>query len=222
MPNVLITGANRGLGLEFARQYSAEGWTVIVTARDPGGASELRGLGVRVEPLDMTDLAAVRAFAGQLDGVTLDLLIANAGISGPGGGADTVDGNGWSELFTVNVIAPTLLAGALLPLMADGGKLVAISSLMGSIADNQGGGSMTYRTSKAALNAAWRTMSIDWKDRPVTVAMLHPGWVQTDMGGRGAPLKPPESIAGMRKVIAGLERSDTGSFINYDGSPLPW
>jgi NAD(P)-dependent dehydrogenase (short-subunit alcohol dehydrogenase family) len=222
MPNVLITGANRGLGLEFARQYSAEGWTVIVTARDPGGASELRGLGVRVEPLDMTDLAAVRAFAGQLDGVTLDLLIANAGISGPGGGADTVDGNGWSELFTVNVIAPTLLAGALLPLMADGGKLVAISSLMGSIADNQGGGSMAYRTSKAALNAAWRTMAIDWKARPVTVAMLHPGWVQTDMGGRGAPLKPPESIAGMRKVIAGLERSDTGSFINYDGSPLPW
>ena len=133
-----------------------------------------------------------------------------------------VDPESWMRTLAVNTIAPTLLAEALVDRIAPGGKIVAITSKMGSIADNESGGGIIYRSSKAALNAAWRSLAIDWRDRDLAVAMLHPGWVQTRMGGESAPTPPRESISGMRRVIAGLSRADSGSFLDYQGQVIPW
>lgn len=217
MPTVVITGANRGLGLEFVRQYAAEGWEVVATARE--GSAELDALGVRVEALDMRDLDAVAGFGERIE--MLDLLIANAGMYGPRSVTSAEGGEGWAEAFTVNTIAPFLLAQSVLPQVeAAGGKLIAISTRMGSIADNDSGGFIAYRSSKAALNAAWKSLAIDTP--AVVCAVLHPGWVQTRMGGRSAPLEPEVSIAGMRRVIAGLGPEQSGGFFSYDGSEIAW
>src|SRR5947209_13984559 len=195
MPTVLITGANRGIGLEFARQYSADGWDVTATARESSG--ELDELGVRVESLDMRDLDAVASFT--VDG-PLDLLIANAGTMHPDEARTADDGRAWAEMLTVNTIAPYLLAQAVLQSVAAAkGKLIAISSGMGSISDS-GGGYVPYRTSKSALNMAWHALSIEARPLGVAAAVLNPGWVQTRMGGPNATLEPPESVAQMRKV----------------------
>jgi NAD(P)-dependent dehydrogenase (short-subunit alcohol dehydrogenase family) len=216
MPKVLITGANRGLGLEFARQYSADGWDVVATAREV--SSELEALSVRVEQLDMTDLETVSGFGERFD--ALDLLIANAGTYGPKDAVNAEDARGWLDTFTVNTVAPYLLAKSVQPLMeASGGKLIAISTRMGSIEDNSSGGFLAYRSSKTALNMAWRNLSLDTK---AIAAVLHPGWVKTRMGGGGAPLEPEQSIAGMRKVIERLGPQDSGEFFGYDGSRIPW
>jgi NAD(P)-dependent dehydrogenase (short-subunit alcohol dehydrogenase family) len=218
MPTVLITGANRGIGLEFARQYSNDGWDVVATVRD--GSGELDKLGVRVEHLDMRDLDAVTHFGEHLD--SLDLLIANAGTYGPKSVMSEHDGEGWLETFAVNTVAPFLLAQSVLERVARAdGKLVAISTKMGSIEDNTSGGYIAYRSSKSALNSAWRSLAIDNRGR-VTCAVLHPGWVQTRMGGSSAPLKPEDSVAGMRKVIEGLGPEQSGRFFAYDGSEIPW
>ena len=218
MPTVLITGANRGIGLEFARQYSAGGWDVVATVRE--SSADLDSLGVRVEQLDMSDLDAVAGFGERLD--SLDLLIANAGTYGPRSPQSGQEGEEWLETFAVNTVAPYLLARSVLPLVAaKGGKLVAVTSKMGSIEDNGSGGYIAYRSSKSALNMAWRSLAIDNRGK-VICAVLHPGWVQTRMGGRSAPLEPEDSVAGMRKVIDALTEADSGGFFSYDGSPIPW
>ena len=218
MPTVLITGANRGIGLEFARQYSADGWDVVTTVREH--SEELDALNVRVEHLDMHDLHAVAHFGEKLD--ALDLLIANAGMYGPKSVISERDGEGWLETFQVNTIAPFLLAQSVLPLVSHThGKLIAITSRMGSIDDNGSGGYIAYRSSKTALNSAWRSLAID-NQRKAICAVLHPGWVQTRMGGSSAPLSTEESVAGMRKVIEGLGPDDSGGFFSYDGSAIPW
>lgn len=216
MPTVLVTGANRGLGLEFARQYAADGWDVIGTAR--GAAAELEATGARVETLDMGDLDAVAEFGARVD-ATLDLVIANAGIYGPASAATAADARGWQEVLTVNSIAPALLAQGLVGKVADGGKMVAISSMMGSIAQS-GAGSIPYRSSKAALNMAWHVLALEHPG--AIMAVLNPGWVKTDMGGAGASITPAESIGQMRKVIAGLTGDQSGGFFNRDGSPIAW
>lgn len=220
MPTLLITGANRGVGLEFARQYAADGWKVIGTVRNPDRADDLRTVPgeIRVEQLDVADVEAIRAFAAGID-EPIDHLICNAGVMGK---YSEVDPDSWAYTLRVNVIAPTVLALALVDRVAPGGKVVAITSKMGSIADNESGGGIIYRSSKAALNAAWRSLSIDWRDRDLAVAMLHPGWVQTDMGGAQAPTPPEESIAGLRRVIAGLTREQSGGFLDYQGNVIPW
>ena len=216
MPTVLITGANRGLGLEFARQYAADSWDVVATARQ--ASPELDQLGVRVEALEMSALDSVAAFGSRLD--ALDLLIANAGTYGPRQPSNAEDAQGWSETFAVNTIAPYLLAQSVLPLVKRaGGKLIAVSTKMGSIADNTSGGYIAYRSSKAALNMAWRSLAIG---SGVTCAVLHPGWVRTRMGGSSAPLEPEDSVAGMRRVIESLRPDQSGGFYNYDGSEIPW
>ncbi len=218
MPKVLITGANRGIGLEFARQYSAGGWNVVATARE--SAPELDSLGVRVEQLDMRDLDKIAGFGERLD--SLDLLIANAGTYGPKTVTTAEEARGWSETFTVNAIAPYLLARSVLPLVSrSAGKLIAISTRMGSIEDNTSSGVISYRSSKTALNSAWRNLAIDNRGK-VVCAVLHPGWVQTRMGGRSAPLAVQDSVAGMRKVIEGLGAEQSGRFFGYDGSEIPW
>jgi len=222
MATVLITGAGRGIGLEFARQYAAGGWDVTATVRDPAQAEALTALGVRVERLDMRDFAAVEAFPERLGGAPLDLLIANAGMNAGKVIDSAAPATAWSEVHAVNAIAPTLLATRLLPNVAAAkGKMVAITSQMGSIAATSGG-HIGYRASKAALNAAWRNLSLDWRDQPVTLAMFHPGWVQTDMGGPHAPLSPGESVAAMRGVIERLTRAQSGSFLGHKGETIPW
>jgi len=218
MPTVLITGANRGIGLELARQYSANGWEVIATVRE--SSDELDALGVRVERLDMRDLDAVESFGRSIE--QLDLLIANAGTYGPRSVTSAEDARGWSETFTVNTIAPYLLAQAVLPQVSrSGGKLIAISTKMGSIADNSSGGFIAYRSSKSALNSAWRSLAIDNRGR-IIAAVLHPGWVQTRMGGPSAPLPVEDSVAGLRRVIESLGPEQSGGFFSYDGTEIPW
>lgn len=218
MPRILVTGANRGIGLEFVRQYAAEGWSVLAACRDPQGADELCAVpgDVRIEALDVTDWPALERFAGRID-KPIDLFVSNAGV----GRADPLEPEAWLHVLAVNAVAPTLLARALADRIADGGKAVAITSKMGSIADNESGGAIAYRSSKAALNAAWKSLAVDWRGR-IVVAVLHPGWVKTRMGGPNALIEPEESVAGMRRVIAGLGPEESGGFYNHDGAEIPW
>jgi len=225
MPTVFITGANRGIGLEFARQYAADGWRVLATARDPQDATELNALpgDVTIRPLDLDNDFFEIDWNGVLGTEPIDVFISNAGVMGPHH-IDTIDDAAeWVNMLAVNSVAPVVLAKAALPLIAAArGKLVAITSKMGSIADNGSGGYIAYRSSKAALNAAWRSLAIDVKPQGVAAAVLHPGWVRTRMGGSQAPLPPEESVAGMRRVIEGLAPDRSGGFFNYDGTPIPW
>ena len=219
MPNVLITGANRGLGLEFARQYCRDGWDVIATVREP--TPELEDVCVRVEEVDMLDLAAVARLGESIE--ALDLLVANAGTYGPKSANDADEARGWLETFAANTVAPYLLARSVLPAVERSrGKLIAISSKMGSIDDNSSGGYLAYRSSKTALNSAWRNLAIEVRRRDVVAAVLHPGWVKTRMGGKSAPLAPEDSIGGMRRVIERLSLDDGGGFFGYDGATIPW
>ena len=223
MPSVLLPGAGRGLGLEFARQYAELCWNVIATVRNAPDGEKLRALGARVELLDMRDFAAVAAFGERLGGEPLDLLIANAGMTSPGEMRTREEAERFLEVLAVNSVAPTVLASVLaFNVAAAKGKMIAITSQMGSIADNGSGGWLAYRASKAALNAAWRTLAVEMAAEPVAIAMLHPGWVKTDMGGGGAPLAPAESVTAMRRVIEGLEPGDKGAFLNHEGKKLPW
>lgn len=224
MATILITGAARGLGLEFVRQYAAAGHSVLATARDPAAATDLAAVAgdVTVHALDMTDRTAIPAFPDRLGTSTIDIAVLNAGVMG-NRVLDANGGDDWLSVLAVNTVAPTLLALALLPqLRAASGRVVAITSQMGSIADNGSGGFVPYRSSKAALNAAWVSLGVDWKSEPVALAVLHPGWVQTDMGGASAPTKRADSIAGMRNVIDGLHPGTGCPFLDFRGKALPW
>jgi len=218
LPTVLITGGNRGIGLEFARQYLADGWEVIATARQ--SSPELDALDVRVEPLDLADREAVAAFPSKVE-ASLDLFIANAGTSQPMNTQGADNAREWQSMMMVNAIAPYQLGKALLPRIAQGGKMVAISSGMGSIADNSGGW-VPYRTAKAALNMAWSSLAIEARKRGVTCVALSPGWVKTRMGGAGAEITPEESVTEMRSLIDRLTTDDSGKFLRRNGSELPW
>ena len=184
MPSVLITGANRGIGLEFARQYSSAGWDVMATARH--SSPELDALNVRVEALDLSDAAAVAAFPARVEG-PLDLFIANAGTNHPMNGESAEGARDWQAMMMVNAITPYVLGKALLPRMAGGGKMIAISSGMGSIGDI-GAGWVPYRTSKAALNMAWSSLALEARTHGVACVLFSPGWVKTRMGGSAAQI----------------------------------
>jgi NAD(P)-dependent dehydrogenase (short-subunit alcohol dehydrogenase family) len=216
MPRVLITGANRGIGLEFARQYAGAGWDVIATARR--SSAELDALKVDVRELDLSHPDAVAAF--RVD-QPLDLFIANAGTSQPMNTQGADNARAWQAMMMVNAIAPYQLGKALLSKMADGGKMIAISSGMGSIGDN-GGGWAPYRTSKAALNMAWSNLALEAKPRGIACVLFSPGWVKTDMGGAGAEITPEESVSSMRALIERLTLAESGKFLRRDGSELPW
>ena len=230
-PTVMVTGANRGLGLEFARQYAADGWRVIGTHRTPGSECDLLALGAQVEshPLDVTDQQAVQALARRLDGTSIDLFIANAGVmpSLPGTAPLDIPDAAWQQAFTVNVVAPLACAAAFAPHIARSRqrKLVALSSWVASIGSNTAGGHYVYRASKSALNAVWRSFAIDHPE--LIAVLLSPGALRTDMTHYdqarwdSLPL-PQQSIAKLRAIIAGLDQADSGTFHHVDGTRLPW
>ena len=231
MPTVLVTGVNRGLGLEFIKQYSQAGWNVIGTCRDLASAVEASGLAdvapnIELYPLEVADEAGIRSLASSLAGRAVDLLILNAGVMPPRraqnlGELDQAD---FIHAMNVNVVSPALMIQAFRPHLAasDRKTVVGLSSILGSIAGNTDGGLYSYRASKAGLNAVLKSAANDLEADGITVVAMHPGWVQTDMGGEGATITPSVSISGMRKVVEGLTREDSGRFLVYDGSELPW
>lgn len=230
MPTVLITGANRGLGLEFCRQYVGQGWKVIACSRNPATADELAVLGqqhstIQIEALDVGKFEQIDALANRLT-EEIDVLINNAGVYDDqrGYGFGHLDYSAWQHSFNINTMAPVKMAEAFMPHLKRGGKklVVSISSLMGSLADNSSGGSILYRSSKAALNASMLSLSIDLKDQGIGVLILHPGWVRTDMGGPNGLIDCETSVSGMCHVIDSYTPDQSGAFIKYDGKSMPW
>jgi len=223
---VLILGASRGIGLEFVRQYRAEGHRVIATARSEAGIDALRALGAEAHRVDLTDSSAVAGLGWKLDGESLDVAVYNAGVIGPRNeGAQPVLQQDFDQVMHINVLGPMMALPLLLPFVeagrgGEGGVLAVLSSRMGSIGAMDNNRSWLYRTSKAAANAVLKGVSLD--ARLATCVALHPGWVRTDMGGAGADLSVEESVGGMRSVLAGVTRDDNGSFRAYDGAVLPW
>ncbi|MFE3837602.1 SDR family oxidoreductase [Pseudogemmobacter sonorensis] len=221
---ILISGANRGIGLELARQFAEGGWQVIGTARDPAGASALRETGATVMPLEATDPASIAALTSQLAGQPIDVLIANAGIAfNLGAPPAQVTRADFVKVIRTNTIAPFMLATALKPnILASGRKVVsAMSSLMSSIGANDWGTQYTYRASKTALNASWKALAREWAPEGITAFLLRPGMVATDMT-EGQGIDVTLSVAGMKKVVEGLGTADAGRIIGYDGFDVPW
>jgi NAD(P)-dependent dehydrogenase (short-subunit alcohol dehydrogenase family) len=221
---VLITGANRGLGLEFARQYSVAGWNVIGTARRPNEAEDLTALGVRVMQLDVTDQQSVDRLAQNLDRQPIDLLINNAGIFPMAATIPEIDFADIVRTLEVNTVGPMRVTQALLPNLRRGQAriIVNITSNLGSITDNTSGSFYGYRESKAALNMFTRSLAAELRDEGFTCIVMNPGWVKTDLGGPNAPLQAPDSIAGIRAVVNRLTPADSGTFWTHEGVKMPW
>jgi NAD(P)-dependent dehydrogenase (short-subunit alcohol dehydrogenase family) len=226
MPTVLITGIARGLGLEFARQYAADGWSVIGTARDGAKSSVSVQLGksVEVHRLELNDRAAILRFAAELVGRPVDVLINNAGVyGGRGRSLEGLEWDEWIATMTTNALAPYTLTVALADNLAAGAKklVLMMTSRMGSISGNTGG-SYAYRSSKAALNLITTGLACDLRGKGISVICAHPGWVRTDMGGPGAPVSPKASVEGLRAVVERAGLSVSGRFFNYDGGEISW
>lgn len=232
-PTVLITGANRGIGLELARQYAGRGWRVIATTRDPAGAAELLALAkqrpsVAIEALDVTDHAGIAALAAKYKGVPIDVLLNNAGISGDGeaGTFGQLDYSVYEKVHAVNVIGPLNMAEAFLPNVAASPqkKIISITSTQGSIARSTGGGYF-YRSSKAALNMVMHSLAIDLKPKGITVGLVSPGFVRTDFTkGIDLPMmiSPEQSATAVIKVIGGYDLAMTGKFMRHSGEEAGW
>ena len=227
---VLITGANRGIGLEFAQQYADDQWQVIACCRQPENAKALQALAkekphVRIVPLDIDHPDQINTLREQLSDTPLDCLINNAGIYAKKGEClKTATTENMLRAFTTNVCGTLAVTQALTSLVANSQEklIVTISSKMGSIDDNQSGGAYAYRAGKSALNAVMKSLSIDVKDQGIRVLTLHPGWVKTDMGGKNALITTQTSVSGMREVIADHRKLESGGFYNYDGKEIAW
>lgn len=217
MPDVAIVGANRGIGLEFVRQFATDEWTVHASARAEGDLATLRDLGATAHLADTTDEASLAAMADAIG--PIDMLIINAGVGSPEATLAEVDATEWTRVMRVNALGPLLVARTLGARVRDGGRIAALSSGMGSIADNSGG-AWSYRMSKAALNMGLSCLAAEMKGREIKVVALHPGWVKTEMGGEQAPVEKIDSVAGMRRVIDTL--ATTGGFYDYLGKELRW
>ncbi|WP_394144429.1 SDR family oxidoreductase [Vibrio atypicus] len=226
MKTVLITGANRGIGLSLVKLYVQQGWQVQATYRSEHNAQELLNLGHQhliCHELEVTDYPAVSTLAEQLPAI--DLLINNAGYYGPKGyGFGNTDVNEWRKVFEINSIAPLKLVEALYPNLQQGQlkKVACLSSKVGSMTENTSGGGYIYRSSKAALNSVVKSLSNDLSPNGFTVIALHPGWVQTEMGGPNALIDTETSAKGLALVIDSVEPAHSGEFINFDGTRLPW
>lgn len=219
MPCIAVVGASRGIGAEFVRQYLSDGWEVHASARRDADLEALKIAGATAHRADVTDEESLAAMAGAIEGA-LDLLIINAGVGSREGCLADVDPANWTRVMTINALGPLLAARTVGIKVRQGGTTVALTSTLGSIGDNAGGAFWSYRMSKAALNMGMSCLAIELLPRDVKVAVLHPGWVKTDMGGKEAPLSSEESVAGLRQVIAGL--TTTGGFFDYSGKELPW
>jgi NAD(P)-dependent dehydrogenase (short-subunit alcohol dehydrogenase family) len=238
MPTVLVTGAARGLGLEFVRQYSQDGWRVLACARDPS-APELAQLAaasggrVTTHALDVADPASITALAAALDGTKIDVLLNNAGTMGSQsfaksgtaiqrfGQSDYAD---WEQMFRINTLAPMRMAEAFVEHVAasDRKVIATLTSVVGSIGSNNFGGLYAYRSTKAAANAVMKSMGLDLARRGIVAVPIHPGWARTAMGGPNAPVDPVDSVTGVRKVIDGLTKEMAGRFWQFDGGEVAW
>ena len=224
MPTVLITGASRGLGLEFVKQFHGDGWEVIATCRDPDNAKDLASIGgIKMYPLDVTQEDSILGLKSVLAGQTIDILINNAGIIGQRDGFGTLDYIAWSRAMETNVFGPLRVSEALIEnvLSSSSKKMIFITSRMGSIAEASPN-AYVYRSSKTALNMAVKCLSLELAPKGLTAVLFHPGHVKTDMGGASAPVTPEISIAGMKNQITKLTSSENGGFLSYDGSSIPW
>lgn len=239
MPTLLITGANRGIGLELCRQYLELGWEVYATCRNPNQAHALTALATQknnddakngklhIYPLDVRNDEQMMALKQALKGKSIDILLNNAGIHAKGAArfGDSSDNNVvWEEAVHVNLLAPMKLMEHFVDhVAASDQRLIAnMSSKMGSMADNRSGGSYAYRATKAALNAVTVSAAHDLKYRGITAIILHPGWVRTDMGGEHAEISVAQSAQMLRKIMAEVSIRDTGAFFDIDGSIIPW
>lgn len=228
---VLITGCNRGLGLEFAYQYARDGWRVHACARDLVHAEDLLALEARfpeqieLHTLDINRDGQIKALDRVLGDETIDVLINNAGYYGPKGVCfGKVERELWRQVMETNTLSPLMLTQAFYPRVATSRlKTVAfLSSKVGSISDNQSGGGYYYRSSKTALNQVVKSLSIDLGGAGIKVVALHPGWAQTDMGGAQALITPEESVTAMRKLLVQLTNEQSGTFLNYNGTMIEW
>ena len=236
MPSILITGANRGLGLEFARQYAADGWDIVATCRDPAHARELRAIEtaggeLQVEKLDVTDQAAILGLSARHAGRPLDVLLNNAGIIGPlpvtehihrqrfGG----IDYALWEQVLRTNTFGPVMMAEAFLPhlLAGEQKKIATLSSSVGSI-NERATPAMAYATSKATLNKALRLLAVQLRDQGISVGIFCPGYVQTRMDFGTADVTPQASVTALRRLIGQLSPAQSGRFQRYNGEIVAW
>ncbi len=227
MPSILITGANRGIGLELATQYSAQGWRVHATCREPMFADALKAVtgDVKLHRLDIEMPIQIHELAKGLAGEPIDLLINNAGIT-----ANTKTSLGdmdyalWEHMLRVNVMGPMRVAEAFLPNVAASQRriMLFLSSRAGSISDNLSGGRYLYRSSKAALNMVVKSLAIDLIPKRIICTAVHPGWARTDMGTAAAPIAVEASVSALRQLVDRLEPHHNGRFLNYDGQELRW
>lgn len=235
MATILVTGANRGLGFEFAKQLGSAGHTVFATVRSPEKALELNHLAetlaeVKLVALDVNDDRSLAAAVQEVQNHTehLDWIINNAGVIGKAQGVEAQTREELQRVFATNSIAPLLVAQAFLPLLRKGTqpKLVNITSALGSIgsrdADWDGWYNYAYNASKSALNMMSRMLSFELAPHGIAVLALHPGWVATDMGGSDAPINPPDSVRRMLSVIEKLSPAQSGAYLDLDGRTVPW
>lgn len=232
MKTALITGANRGIGLEFVRQYAADSWRVFACCRNASAAEALNHLTtqypdqVSIHTLDVTNHPQIEQLAQALFHQPIDLLINNAGVYPPkqGDAFGTTDYAAWARTFEVNTMAPLKMAEAFIQHISKSQlkTIITITSKMGSVTDNRGGGSYIYRSSKSAVNIVMKSLSIDLSSHQITAVLLHPGWVKTDMGGPDALISAEQSVTGMRRVISHLKFDDSGKFYAFDGQIVPW
>lgn len=227
---ILITGSNRGIGLEMVRQYAEAGWQVHAACRNPSAATDLSAMAaatpnIHMHALNVADSAQIKALAADLRNQPIDILLNNAGVYGQSDAHfGNTDEQQWIDCLHINTIAPMQMMEAFVgQVAASEHKLIAgMSSKMGSMADNGSGGSYVYRSSKAALNAVMKSASIDLRPKGIKVAILHPGWVLTDMGGPNAEITVQESVTRMRRTLDGVTLDNTGTFFEIDGSVIPW
>ncbi len=227
---ILITGSNRGIGLELVRQFADDGWRVHACCRRPAQADALQALAadnpdIQVHALDVADEGQIREMASQLQGQPIDILFNNAGVYGQTDAwFGNTDSGKWLYCLRVNTIAPMKMMEAFVDNVAASQHrtIATMSSKMGSMADNGSGGSYVYRSSKAAVNAVMKSAAIDLQDRGIKVAILHPGWVKTEMGGPNAEIDTATSVRMMRKTLSLLTLSNSGTFFDIDGSVIPW
>ena len=227
MPTVMITGANRGIGLEFARQYAAAGWRILAGCRSPGNAGDLHRLNgnITIHALDVADPASVNTAKAAIGAEPIDLLINNAGVIGQRAGKlGNVDYADWSETLNINLLGPARVAGAFVDnvLASRQKKLATVSTRMSSMSECKAIDFVAYRTSKAALNMMMTLAANELGPKGATVVLLHPGWVQTALGGPNAVMTAKDSVTGMRAVLDRLVPADNGHFMNFDGTPIPW